>query len=68
MLSDTTTSKLQLAVFDDASVAVSTMFVVPTPTFVPGAGTCVTTTPGQLSAGVASASLDLGHRQSIPTD
>ena len=54
MLSETTTSKLQFAVFDAPSVAVTTILVVPIPTFVPGAGTCVTVAPGQLSAAVAN--------------
>ena len=54
MLSDTTTSKLQFAVFDAPSVAVNTIFVVPAPTIVPGAGTCVTVKPGQLSDAVAN--------------
>ena len=53
VLSETLTLKLQFAVLLDPSVAVKTIFVVPTPTIVPGAGTCVTVTPGQLSAAVA---------------
>ncbi len=54
MLSDTTTLKLQSAVFEAPSVAVNTILVVPAPTTVPGAGTCVTVTPEQLSAVVAN--------------
>ena len=54
VLSDTTTSKLQFAVFDAPSVAVKTIFVVPTPTIVPAIGDCVTLGEAvQLSAAVA---------------
>ncbi|NQX96258.1 MAG: hypothetical protein HRT73_00030 [Flavobacteriales bacterium] len=54
VLSDITTSKLQFAVLLEPSVAVKTMFVVPVPTLVPAAGTCVTVTPGQLSVAIAN--------------
>ena len=53
MLSETSTSKLQVAVFEDPSVAVNTMLVVPTATTVPGAGTWLTVTSVQLSVAVA---------------
>ena len=54
VLSEITTSKLHTAVFDAPSVAVKIIFVVPIPTIVPGAGTCVIVTPGQLSAAIAN--------------
>ena len=53
VLSETSTSKLQVAVFEDPSVTVNTIVVVPVSTIVPGAGTWLTVTSVQLSAAVA---------------
>ena len=46
------TVKVQVAVFDEASVAVHVTVVVPTANVDPLAGTHITVAPGQLSPGV----------------
>ena len=53
VVSNTSTSKLQVAVFEAPSVAVNTIVVVPIPTIVPGVGTWLTVTSVQFSVAVA---------------
>jgi hypothetical protein len=50
----TCTVKVQVAILDDASVAVHVTVVVPRGKQVPEAGTQVTVTPGQLSLAVGT--------------
>ena len=50
---NTETVKLQVAVFDEESVAVQVTVVVPTGKQLPEAGLQATVTPGQLSVAVA---------------